>query len=201
MAIFFARSSILLALLLSACSSEQAPRVNAEPNGDQSPGSSAAMSGGSADPGEAISELPSREEWHLAMQKIPLPGTGCFRALFPANSWEEVPCEVAPQRPYGGPRIAAKGGPQNVGNGIDTVAVVPGLISSSIGSFPVVTGVTSETSAGISDNFSLQLNSSFFPSAACSGAANPSSCLGWQQFVFDSMGQLFMQYWLCSVSG
>src|SRR5260370_1132932 len=54
--------------------------------------------------------------------------------------------------------------------------------------------------------FSLQLNANFFVTAACNGAANPSVCKGWQQFVYSNgfvapNGDVFdpaafMQYWL-----
>jgi hypothetical protein len=42
----------------------------------------------------------------------------------------------------------------------------------------------------------MQLNSNNFSTSACNGAANPAACLGWQQFVFQSSGSVYMQYWL-----
>jgi hypothetical protein len=47
--------------------------------------------------------------------------------------------------------------------------------------------------------FSLQLNSSFFTSTtACSGAAYPATCKGWEQFVHSNLAAqcAFIQYWL-----
>ena len=85
---------------------------------------------------------------------------------------------------------------QWAGNGNDYAAVVSGLISQARGSFPIVKGVTSESDGG-ANVYSIQLNSQFFTSPACSGATNPSTCLGWQQFVYSSSSPAgFMQYWL-----
>ena len=65
-----------------------------------------------------------------------------------------------------------------MGGGNDVSAQVASQISEAIGPFDSVTGVTSVSSPGGISGFSLQLNSSFFTSSACNGAANPSICLG-----------------------
>ena len=55
------------------------------------------------------------------------------------------------------------------------------------GSFDSVTGVTSESGTGPFGGPTLSRSSSTptsSPAPACSGAANPSNCLGWQQFVY-----------------
>jgi frataxin-like iron-binding protein CyaY len=75
-----------------------------------------------------------------------------------------------------------------------------GKISRAQGSFPVVLGVQSI----VNNDYSLQLNSNFIPSSGpvptallCQGAHDPSSCMGWQQFIFSAnSGILWMQYWL-----
>jgi len=150
----------------------------------------------------AIAQPPSVQnlkDWHAGMRRIPLPKKGCFTSAFPRTQWQEVQCTTAPARPYPparGPR------PATVGNGNDVVAQVTGHISTAVGSFDSVTGVTSENGyvGGnpplVADTFSLQLNSSFFTTSTCNGAADPSACLGWQQFVYSNSGQAFMQYWL-----
>src|SRR6266568_2762496 len=56
-------------------------------------------------------------------------------------------------------------------------------IASATGSFDVV-NVTSETNLGSPDTYSLQLNSEYFDTPACAGAANPANCKGWQQFIY-----------------
>jgi hypothetical protein len=69
-------------------------------------------------------------------------------------------------------------------------------MSSATGSFDSV-NVTSENDNGSPDTYSLQLNSSFFVSPACSGASSPANCKGWQQFVYSSaLGSAFIEYWL-----
>src|ERR1700692_979228 len=89
-----------------------------------------------------------------------------------------------------------------VGNGNDVSAQVSGHISEAVGSFDSVTGVTSESGTGPFSGpnaFTLQLNSNFFASPACSGAANPSNCRGWQQFIYANVSCphcAFIQYWL-----
>jgi hypothetical protein len=96
----------------------------------------------------------------------------------------------------------------DVGDGNDYTANTSSVMSEAVGSFPSVTGVTSVTSTpnpsfGDScecgkNSYTLQLNSSFFSSAACKGESN---CDGWEQFVYEnptgsSKGSLFIQDWL-----
>jgi hypothetical protein len=135
----------------------------------------------------------SLNDWRKGMRQVPLPKKGCFTSSYPSTQWQEVPCTIAPPRPYPparGPR------PDTVGNGNDVSAQVTGHISEAIGSFDSVTGVTSVTDPSGESNFSLQLNANFFTSPACNGAAGPSACLGWQQFVYSNMGLAFVQFWL-----
>lgn len=129
--------------------------------------------------------------WHETMKRTHFPKSmGCFTASYPNAVWQEVSCTIAPNVPYppsNGPR------PQTVGNGNDfTAHVTSGLLSSAEGSF-LYGSLT-----GSANSYSLQLNSNtFYNTPACSGAANPSQCQGWQQFVYsESAGQVFMQYWL-----
>jgi hypothetical protein len=135
----------------------------------------------------------SLRDWHKDMTRVPLPKKGCFTSSYPSTEWQEVPCTTAPARPYPparGPR------PDTVGNGNDVSAQVASHISEVIGSFDNVTGVTSVSSPGGVSDFSLQLNANFFTTPACNGAATPSACRGWQQFVYSNGGSAFMQYWL-----
>ena len=49
----------------------------------------------------------------------------------------------------------------------------------------------------VANTFSLQLNTNFFSnSPTCNGAANPSTCQAWEQFVYSNAGSAFIQYWL-----
>lgn len=134
--------------------------------------------------------------WRETMRGIPKPNDrGCFTASYPETIWRENPCQAPPTTPY--PPASAfqtdrsVAGPYTVGNGTDYSASVTGTLSSAVGSFPVVSGLSSANA------YSLQVNSQFFVSSLCSGAAVPSVCRGWQQFVYSvSPSEVFMQYWL-----
>lgn len=148
---------------------------------------------------------PQLPDWRQSMMEVSLPETGCFTATYPAPVWEEAPCTTAPNFPY-----VPKNPPHPliVGNGNDLSAQVPaglGFISSAIGSFENVTNVTSEsgqingTGPAVANAYSIQLNTNLFSSTACSGAAVPATCQGWEQFLFandGSSGFVFIQYWL-----
>jgi hypothetical protein len=134
-----------------------------------------------------------QEAWGAAIARTPVPRQGCFHASYPSTVWKPVVCTTAPSRPYV-PRKGRIG--MTVGDGNDYSAVVSGLISSTVGTFPAVTGLKTEAGGGTPNAYSLQINSQFFASPTCSGAANPASCLGWEQFVYTSGGAVFMQYWL-----
>lgn len=139
-----------------------------------------------------------REAWQKAIVKTARPKKGCFTATYPEKRWREVKCTTPPKGLFL-PRKGVR--PFNVGNGMDFLGHVTGNTSEAEGSFDSVTGVTSESSGnGIANEFSLQLNTGFFPTATCSGAANPAACQGWEQFIFSnrggSSGFVFIQYWL-----
>jgi hypothetical protein len=131
-----------------------------------------------------------QENWRETIARTEVPHEGCFQAEFPSAVWVETSCSVAPDKVY---VPHGRRGPQTVGNGTDYAASVSNLISSSVGTFPTVTGVTSERDGG-SNVYSIQLNSNFMSTAACNGH---SGCLAWEQFVYSSYEQqAFMQYWL-----
>jgi hypothetical protein len=155
----------------------------------------AATAPASAAPAGTTPNVQSRlqEAWRTQIAATPVPGAGCFAAEYPSHTWLKVACAKAPLRPYI-PRTGARAaGTQTVGNGADYAAVAHGTITSATGSFPTVTGLTSETDGGQKNVYSLQLNSNFFTSAACKG----SGCQGWEQFVYSSSSEAsFIQYWL-----
>jgi hypothetical protein len=136
------------------------------------------------------------------MSRTPPSKEGCFKVTHPSTTWEEVPCVRAPNIEYlprnGGHSGSAAGGAGaaalTVGNGTDFSSAGSGILSWAEGTFPSVTGVTSATS----NSFSLQLNSNtFFGPSACAGAADPSACKGWAQFIY-APSSAFIQYWLIS---
>ncbi len=162
--------------------------------------------GSPAGPGQGSPQTVA--EWQQAQSQDPTPTSGCYGASFPVVQWEATACTVAPEIPFAPevttpPTGSATPTPGTVGNGLDYSAQVNGLISQDTGSFTNVTPTISETGIGagrgqpLPNEFSLQMNSEFFSSAACAGALNPSRCLGWQQFIYTTDPNLvFMQYWL-----
>ena len=131
-----------------------------------------------------------QENWRETIARTSVPHEGCFTAEFPNAVWVEASCSVAPDKVYV-PR--GHNGPQTVGNGADYAATVTNLMSAAVGTFPTVTGVTSEKD-GSANVYSIQLNSNFMSTAACNGH---SGCLAWEQFVYSSSeSSAFMQYWL-----
>jgi hypothetical protein len=151
------------------------------------------------------------ESWRKEILKTPRPN-GCFTATYPERQWREVPCKTPPHklyppRPGVGIRVGIVGG----GGPTDFSAVVTGHVSESEGSFDPGTVVSSEcavqcpngvcptnptcTSAP-ADTYSLQLNTKPFTTQTCNTSPAPASCQGWEQFVYSSSGNGFIQYWL-----
>jgi hypothetical protein len=148
-------------------------------------------------------EIRVRADWHIAMAQVPLPMKGCFQSAYPSREWREVSCTTAPNIPMP-PRRGPR--PLVVGAGDNISAQAPtGFISTAIGSFDSVNNVTSasspigNTGSPVADAYTLQVNTDFFASTVCSGAANPAQCSAWEQFVFynnGTSGVAFIQYWL-----
>ena len=149
----------------------------------------------------------ARDSWRTFVAHNTPPEAGCYRATYPDIVWEQVECkEVHPRvRP-----VRRPGAAQVVGNGLDYVAEASGLITATVGTFPVVTGVTSEKSVGVAlfggggilgpNEYSLQVNTN--PTGTTSACAGISGCTVWQQFVYgtdySTAGEatVFIQYWL-----
>jgi hypothetical protein len=158
------------------------------------------------------------ENWRKKILRTPRPSSGCFTAIFPETAWREVPCKTPPHKAYppkrrGGIRPGMVGG-SSCGLGLgpcDFSAEVNGRISEAEGSFGSISGVTSECSVPCPDDacplnptctstlvnaYALQLNTNPFMTTTCSGSPSPSTCQGFEQFVYDSSGSGFIQYWL-----
>jgi len=151
----------------------------------------------------ADAEAQVRQAWRLTMHHAGVPDTGCFHASYPNIQWEKVECAAAPSHRSVPPKraaaqSAARAGAQTTGNLYDYVAQAPAgeFFSFALGSFPTVTGVTSEKTinvpfgGGISDGipgpneYTLQINTNYaFGTSACAGY---SYCQGWQQYVVQT---------------
>ena len=138
--------------------------------------------------------------WHTYFMQKAVAPEGCSKAAYPDTGWTQIPCAGPPLDPY-------QPNPQTVGNGTGYFARVAGSLTLAVGSFQIGgDGVSVTSEAGfvngnpplIANTFSLQLNTNAFPTPACKSAVTPQLCVGWQQFVYSSTGQLFMQYWLAN---
>jgi len=161
-------------------------------------------------------EAQAREDWRATMHQITVPFQGCFHASYPSTQWQQVKCAPVPGYRSRLPMSAGRG--DIVGNGADFVAQAPSghLFSLALGSFPTVTGVKSEKSVGVrafgdggilgNNEYTLQVNTNFFHSAACGSFTN---CLAWQQYVLSTNTpvsltsnsltgdtEVFIEYWL-----
>jgi hypothetical protein len=121
-----------------------------------------------------------------------------------------VECKVAHPNLHPHPVFRDLAGGQVTGNGHDYVAEAAGLISKTLGTFPKVTGVTSEKGVGVPafgdggilgpNEYTLQVNTNF--TGTTSACAGHTGCTVWQQFIYSpdyevkGEAAVFMQYWL-----
>jgi hypothetical protein len=167
------------------------------------------------------------QSWHEDITRMSTPAEGCFQATFPSILWKQVSCSQVqpfshplPRRPDALSRFALSssasgGGTQTTGNGADYAIETSTLISSATGTFPSVTGVTSEKSVGVAafggggilgaNEYTLQVNSNYNKTtAACK---SHSGCTVWQQFLYSpdystkGKAAVFIQYWLLGYGG
>ncbi|QHQ28891.1 hypothetical protein [Xanthomonas albilineans] len=154
-------------------------------------------------------EVRAHADWRDTMAHQPTPAKGCFHANYPSTTWQADTCTTRPPHGYSNPhpRNTRMHAIQAVGDSDDYVLSSDTLISQTVGSFPKVSGVTSErgiggngSGQGLGPNeYALQINSNF--DATTSACADRSDCTVWQQFIYNNGGSqeqsaLFMQYWL-----
>jgi hypothetical protein len=156
----------------------------------------------------ATAEAQARQAWRETMHHVDTYDIGCFHASYPSTQWEKVECGAAPAYRSALPTFTG-GEPTVAGNWFDYVAQAPTghLLSSALGSFPKITGVTSEKTVNVEFNggfsdgltgpneYTLQVNTNFANTAACDGFTY---CFAWQQYVVSTGGptQVFIEYWL-----
>jgi hypothetical protein len=162
------------------------------------------------DTAAADPEAAARETWRSFMTQNAASEEGCFHASYPSYLWEKVSCHVAHPRFHPVFKRPGSAAPEVTGNGNDYVASAAGLISSTLGTFPTVTGVKTETGVGVAafggggilgpNEYTLQINTNF--TGTTSTCAGHSGCTVWQQFIYspdynvDGQAAVFMQYWL-----
>jgi hypothetical protein len=189
--------ALVLIAALAACSSEGPRSTTAE---GTAAGETAAVA-------SAVSVAPAvrraQETWRKAMARVPAPESGgCFHAKRPSTTWEEVPCQDAPEGATfavggrDGASFAGGTGPNADWEG----ASVIGPISWAEGTFPSISNVA-ETSNGVKNSYSLQLNTGRYTTPLCSNTNNPkigASCQGETQFVYSTnlFGGILIESWL-----
>ena len=152
----------------------------------------------------------TKAQWQADIGHLRQPGTGCYRASYPAVQWDAIKCVTAPKTPFihaQRSRSALKAAPAEVGDGSGYSAQVSGLISQATGTFADVSPGISEQGGApgsgsyTANDFTLQLNSQpFVGSPACDGSSNEFGCVAWQQFVYayesPTSSVIAMQYTL-----
>jgi hypothetical protein len=160
------------------------------------------------------------QQWRETMHHMPAPEAGCYHAEYPSTSWQQMECAAPPAYMSARPNRT-----QTLGNGYDYVAQAPSghTFSSVTGSFPTVTGVTSEKtvnvpfgsgeSSGITgtNEYTLQVNTNIVNTAACK---TYTKCYAWQQYVISTntpvsltssqlsgKTEVFIEYWLINYGG
>ncbi len=174
-------------------------------------------------------QMQAIENWHEDITHMSTPAEGCFQATFPSILWKPVSCTQVksfrhplPRRPDALGRFTQStsasvggSGTQTTGNGADYAIETASLISSATGTFPSVSGVTSEKGVGVAafggsgilgpNEYTLQANSNY--DKTTSVCKNHSGCTVWQQFIYSpdysTQGQaaVFIQYWLLGYGG
>jgi hypothetical protein len=169
----------------------------------QGPGNAPVPAAATATPSAAL-----LKNWRHGMARATPSQAGCFTSSYPSTQWQEVPC-------LPGPTV-----PNDVGSGPRLGVSTGSLISTAVGSFDSVGGVTSITSIDLKSgnpvfdtlpengDYTLQLNTNTFTPSLCANAQPPDvmhPCEAWQQFIF-SQGQCgdtknpvpcaFIEYWL-----
>jgi hypothetical protein len=166
-----------------------------------------AAAGSQVGPIEAL----ARQAWREDIAQVATPSEGCFHASYPSIVWQQVACQTLTRAEHPLPHYYLFGAPETAGNGNDyTINTGSHLITSAVGTFPTVSGVTSEQSVGVAaygdggilgaNEYSVQLNTQFTSTtAACK---SHSGCTVWQQWVYatdyeeQGEGAIFMQDWL-----
>jgi hypothetical protein len=169
----------------------------------------------SSDSATDNAEAEARQAWRETMHHVSTYDTGCFHASYPSTQWEKMECGAPPNYRSALPKVTGHGQTENeqtetvAGNWYDYVAQAPSghLLSSAVGSFPSVTGVTSEKTVNVPFNggesdgqlgpneYTLQVNTNFANTAACDGYTH---CYAWQQYAVATGGPtvVFIEYWL-----
>ncbi len=186
------------------------------------------VAGAFVDQAQVQAEAAAQADWRENVRQFAPQGEGCYHASYPNLKWDKVACGPVSGYRSSRPDLARLIGAQAlrgtsqqvVGNGSDYAVQAPAgaLISAAVGSFPSVSGVSSEKGANVpfgsgesdgitgANQYTLQLNTNLYQgSAACNGY---SGCYAWQQYILVSddvnasgtaltgTSDVFIQTWL-----
>lgn len=170
----------------------------------------------------ALAKTQAVQAWHEQVKEDGPPAEGCWSVSYPSRIWTAERCNAAPNyrsippspTSTGHSRItrstSLSGSPVSAkaGAGVDYSAVTASLTRSATGSFPTVTGVTSESGALGANKYTLQLNTNTSDDVVNLGNTSPycaangyAACSTWQQFIYSTDNgsnnpQVFIQNWL-----
>ncbi|WP_156429483.1 hypothetical protein [Burkholderia sp. TSV86] len=149
----------------------------------------------SVEPARAVHsvETQARGQWFKQITHTASSGFGCFRASYPNLAWEKVTCGQGPSfkstlpSPLQTTLNASGASPMAVDNTNGYALVSSTPISSVIGTFPSVTGVTSITDPShpsVANQYSIQLLTNTAVTSACNNGAT--NCRAFQRFVYST---------------
>jgi hypothetical protein len=132
-------------------------------------------------------QAPWRQRVLSALPKKP----GCFQSRYPAVEWKAISCtsSVRALKPF---FHQPRSRPQDENLTGNQTALSSGIIQGAVGTISQ-SGVTQASGFGLSNSFTIQMNSNGFASPLC---ANHPSCIAAEQFVVDSGGSMNIQVWL-----
>lgn len=168
----------------------------------------------------AAAQTQALQVWHDSVKQAGPPAEGCWSVSYPDHIWKQETCSKV--RSYRSippstlnraisSNITAKAAASNAnttGDGTDYSALTASLTRSATGSFPTVTGVTSESGAYGANSYTLQLNTNISDDVVQLGNTSPycksngyKKCSTWQQFIYSTdegsgYPEVFIQNWL-----
>lgn len=180
----------------------------------------------------AAAQTQALQTWHESVKQAGPPAEGCWSISYPNHIWKQescgkvtsyrsIPPAVRPIAPSASSntaadfssKAAAGSSANTTGDGTDYSALTASLTRSATGSFPKVTGVTSESGAYGANYYTLQLNTNTSDSVTTLGNTSPycaahsyKKCATWQQYIYSTdegsgYPEIFIQNWLFVPSG
>jgi hypothetical protein len=173
----------------------------------------------------AAAQTQALQVWHESVKQAGPPAEGCWSVSYPDHIWKQETCTKVKSYRSIPPstlnrsitsNLTAKAAASNAnqtGDGTDYSALTASLTRSATGSFPTVTGVTSESGAYGANYYTLQLNTNTSDNVSTLGNTSPycaahsyKKCATWQQYIYSTdegsgYPEIFIQNWLFVPTG